>query len=384
MRKLEKRLKRKVMAQLRVLGFAVSSRGQIEPPELSTKDTIRRIHSLQRIERIKSEQNWIRTNAKRLVAHFASSEEVQPKRICPVVEEVITGQESGDLFRFASLLWSVPVSKGYGRRLRFLVRDDANGKLIGLIGLGDPVFNLRKRDEWIGWDVRGREKRLCNIMDAFVLGAVQPYSTILGGKLVAALVASKEINERFQEKYSGRVGIISEKRRVARLVLITTTSSLGRSSVYNRLKVNGSLLFQPLGYTQGFGHFQFPQKTFDLMVEILKERDHPYVDPELQGNRYGGGPNWRFRVIRAALDQIGLRQELLQHGIAREVYGIPLATNWREFLVGHEKKAIFNLLTVRQISDYCLSRWIVPRAERNGFDRNFDPETLIESFSRTA
>jgi Druantia protein DruA len=39
------------------------------------------------------------------------------------------------------------VSRGYGRRMRFLIWDQSNEKLIGLIVLGDPVFNLRVRDE---------------------------------------------------------------------------------------------------------------------------------------------------------------------------------------------------------------------------------------------
>ena len=289
----------------------------------------------------------------------------------------MSGKETGDLFRFASLLWSVPVSRGYGRRLRFLVRDQANNKLIGLIGLCDPVFNLRARDSRIGWDVRAREKRLCNLLDAFVLGAVPPYSTLLAGKLVAALVASREVNERFAEKYAGRVGIISQKRRVARLVMVTTTSALGRSSVYNRLKINGSLLFHPIGFTQGFGHFHIPENIFDLMVKVLKKAKHPYADPKKKGYRFGGGPNWRFRVIRATVGRLGLSHLMLQHGIGREVYGIPLAENWREFLMGSEKQAKLNLFTVNEISDFCLSRWIIPRVHRNGLNTHFKREHIL-------
>ena len=82
----------------------------------------------------------------------------------------------GDLFRLASLTWSVPVSNGFGRRLRFLVWDNHNGKLIGIIAIGDPVFNLSVRDNLIEWDVKARGERLVNIMDAYVLGALPPYS----------------------------------------------------------------------------------------------------------------------------------------------------------------------------------------------------------------
>ena len=40
----------------------------------------------------------------------------------------------GLLWRWLSLHWSIPVSSGYGRRLRFLVVDEGHqGKVIGLI-----------------------------------------------------------------------------------------------------------------------------------------------------------------------------------------------------------------------------------------------------------
>jgi hypothetical protein len=68
--------------------------------------------------------------------------------------------------RLASLTWAVPVSNGFGRRLRYLVWDRNNNKLIGLIAIGDPVFNLSVRDKLIGWTVKDRGERLVNILDA--------------------------------------------------------------------------------------------------------------------------------------------------------------------------------------------------------------------------
>jgi hypothetical protein len=91
-----------------------------------------------------------------------------------------------------SLTWAVPVSHGFGRRLRYLVWDRHNGKLIGLMAIGDPVFNLSVRDKLIGWNSHARGERLVNIMDAYVLGAVPPYNMLLGGKLVAALIRTRD------------------------------------------------------------------------------------------------------------------------------------------------------------------------------------------------
>ena len=70
------------------------------------------------------------------------------------------------------------------------------------------------RDELIGWNSADREKRLVNVMDAYVLGAVPPYNFLLGGKLVAALVRTKEVRNDFAERYGNTRGIISKKKRM--------------------------------------------------------------------------------------------------------------------------------------------------------------------------
>ena len=58
-------------------------------------------------------------------------------------------------------------------------------------------------------------------MDAYVVGAVPPYSQLIGGKLVAALMASTEVKRVYERKYLGRQAVISEKKHRARLVLLT-------------------------------------------------------------------------------------------------------------------------------------------------------------------
>lgn len=48
---------------------------------------------------------------------------------------------------------------------------------MGLIAIGDPVFNLAVRDKFIDWNTHDRSARLVNLMDAYVLGA--PLHTML-------------------------------------------------------------------------------------------------------------------------------------------------------------------------------------------------------------
>ena len=343
-----------------------------------TKDQVRHIH---RLHRGAARDRILRALGGRLDAlksQIADGDEVDPAAIKPHLVQVKSGTPESDLFRFATLQWSIPVSQGYGRRLRFLVKDRTNDKLIGLFALGDPVFNLRARDAWIGWDQRGRRERLVNVMDAYVVGAVPPYSMLLGGKLVTSLIASQEVGEIFEERYGDRAGTISGTQKNPHLALVTVTSALGRSSIYNRLKLfpndgnhAGNLPMvelRKIGATTGYGHFQISDELFSKLRELLRESDHPYVD----GHKFGNGPNWRLRLLRAGLESLGLDADhTLKHGIQREVYVMPVASNAREFLAGMDSEAAFDQRSVEEISDLAVKRWVEPRSDRAPTYKNF-------------
>ena len=87
-------------------------------------------------------------------------------------------------------------------------------------------------------------------MDAYVVGAMPPYADLLGGKVVTSLIASKEVADLFDQRYGDLPGTISRRRKAARLVLVTVTSALGRSSIYNRLKLRGPDLTEDKGRSE--------------------------------------------------------------------------------------------------------------------------------------
>lgn len=325
------------------------------------KELIRATHAAQRADLIGKERAFLAAHAHRLLGRFAYGHEVVPERISPRLIEVRSGTEDGNLFRLATALWSVPVSRGYGRRMRFLVVDGQNDKLIGLFALGDPVFNMRVRDQWIGWDAKIRAKRLVNVMDAYVVGAVPPYSQLLGGKLVTSLIGSDVVSSRFEARYAGRVGEISKEVKNPKLALVTVTSALGRSSIYNRVKLAGLVELVKLGSTNGWGHFHVSDDLFQRMRALLAHDQHKYAS----GHQYGDGPNWKIRVIREALERIGMDGDLLRHGIAREVFAMPLADNFKPYLRGETDELLQKRQTVCDITTAALQRWMVPRADRN-------------------
>ena len=175
-------------------------------------------------------------NAPKLLKHFASGRDVEVRKIRPSLELAPGGCWQSDLFRLAGLYWRIPISEGYGRRLRFLVWDDHNGKLIGLLALGDAVFNLRERDQLIGWDHERRAEALVNLMDAYVLGALPPYNAILGGKLagLSCIAHSGYAELMFLEEFHQQVAdftvIVNDEdmRRLVHGPMIQTIRSKGQ------------------------------------------------------------------------------------------------------------------------------------------------------------
>jgi hypothetical protein len=356
----EASLRKKVRKHLRELGFHKTDDGVLEI-DGDGKDVIRTLHRSQRGERLTSNAELIERRAPDLLEYFASGSDISPAQIKPTLQRVYPGTMEAELFRLASLTWSVPVSNGYGRRLRYLVWDAHKSKLMGVIAIGDPVFNLSVREGHIGWDVREKTARLVNIMDAYVLGALPPYNMLLGGKLVACLVRTREIYDDFATTYGNTTGIISGQDKGARLLAVTTSSSMGRSSVYNRLKLAGTPYFTSLGYTRGWGHFHIPDSLFSELRDYLRSIGHRYADL----HRFGQGPNWRMRTTRAALQALGFSDELLRHGIKREVFISTLADNSEKILrTGKGVPSLTSLLSAEEVSKQAVERWIVPRSER--------------------
>jgi uncharacterized protein DUF4338 len=371
-------LRRAVHERLVRVGFQKNGHGYFIPGTL-TKDTVRRIHGLSRRARRDTHRPLIDRHGKHLVGHFADGVDVVPARIDPELVLVRSGTEEANLFRIATLLWSVPVSQGFGRRLRFLVRDRQNGKLIGLFGLTDPVFNLAARDEWIGWSVADRRERLVRVMDAFVVGAVPPYAQLIGGKLVAALMTSAEVMMAYDRKYNGVESVISQRVKPSKLVLLTTTSALGRSSLYNRLRIPGGARFEHIGGTKGFGHFHLSGHLFDRLRSRLTALKHPYST----GHQFGMGPNWRLRVVREALESLGLEADsILRHGIQREIFAAPLAQNWQGILKGEHVRVRAKPLSAAAIAEYCIARWILPRSARDTSYQGVRRESILAAIKR--
>jgi hypothetical protein len=247
-----KELRALVFDELKTLGLRVNGKS-LEPVQ-NTKDFRRGLHAPAREILLSEASNWINYAWKKYGDYFASGREVEPEFISPQLIEVTTNKHK-ELFRLARYTWSLPYTKGYGRRLQYLVMDEANGKLIGVLGLQSPPLSFPARDRLFSYP-EGKKTELINqTMDIYTLGAIPPYSRLLGGKLIALTAASNELRDAYKRKYSGQVTEMEGRKLPANLVALTTTSAYGRSSIYNRLRYNDTVEFRSLEYTEGYGAF---------------------------------------------------------------------------------------------------------------------------------
>lgn len=356
-------LREQVLHELAAVKGAVSLAEKLTGPD--AKAQLRRAHEAQRAALLAQAEPWLRKREDELIRHFADGREVDPASADPVIVPVRTPLDA-DLFRYAALQWSVPVSSGYGRRSRFLVRDRSNDKLMAIFALGDPVIAQASRDAAIGWDKANRNQKLYNVYDAFVLGAVEPYRQLLAGKLAALMTISNEVRDFLSAKYSGNSQGIHGDERVKdpTPVLVTTSSALGRSSVYNRVTYNGRTMFHSVGYTKGFGHFQFSGDTFDRMLGFVRGEVLDDPSAKVGSSKYGSGPNWRFRVIRTALNALAIPDSVMNHNVRREVFLAPAAAGWDAYLRGESAGYEPFDMPAAAIGDYWRERWAIGRAER--------------------
>lgn len=352
--------KTKILAVLKKQGFSYNN-GKLVI-KIDSKEGLRNLNTMAVHHLLEKKKEFIEKRDEFFVTKYiANGNEIEPDKIKPKLIYVNSeDKEKNDLFNWVKLHWSIPISAGYGRRLRYLVMDDHAKKLIGIIGLADPVYALRARDSFIGWDTKTKNNNLRHIMDGFVIGSVPPYSLILGGKLVASLIASDKVSKDFHKKYSGKKSIISGRKFNGKLVALTTSSAFGKSSMYDRIKIPEGPEFVHVGWTKGSGEFHFSNGEYKNLFGLAKK-----LKIKGKNKKWGKGPRNKRVVVCGALKKLGMPKALLYHGIERELFLIPLAENWKEILSGKQKniKRVNN--RIDYISSYMIKRWIIPRSIRD-------------------
>jgi hypothetical protein len=298
---------------------------------------------LQRIYKVFVYKRYIkdsisRYNEDEYYEYLAKPEEIDPSKIQPKLV-VVSSKKERRLFRYLTYYWSFPVSEGVGRRLKILVMDEQNGKIIGIIGLKDPVIGLRIRDEHIGWNVKIKNEYLIHVFDAHILGALPPYNTIFGGKLIASLLQSRELHDIVSKKYKFRHGFP--------VVMYTTTTVYGRSLMLT----DTNWIY--LGDTKGYSTFHL---DYQKLRELLRG------DGGAKKYKFDDGPNYPLRLARLASKRLGI--DITNVGAKRGFYILPLTSNYKAVLNGKEYPLFDLIMSSHTITDYVKEKMIIPRAKR--------------------
>jgi hypothetical protein len=218
------------------------------------------------------------------------------------------------------------------------------------------------------------------VMDVSVCGAVHPYNELLGGKLVALILHSKEVRDLYEGQYGDRISLIASQmagrpiRRFARLKVLTTTSLYGvGSSQYNRLKLRAAE-HPELPYditwrlfddhenerTSGFGSLHLGNAT----VDSLRELSAATYRARRVNNRFGEGASPRLRQIREGLDALGLKSNhFLHHATPRLFCACETEPYAREQLLGFRGPEAKDPPKLAAIAEAWRRRWLLNRIQ---------------------
>lgn len=222
-----------------------------------------------------------------------------------------------------------------------------------------------------------KERVGAGMMNIMVCGAIPPYNRILGGKLVAMALTGPKVINMYQEKYSDYQSEIASSmkgeavKKPNELVFLDTTGlfEIG-SAQYDRIRIpakKGRIEYDQIGYTEGYGSIQFGPKTRKRLSQVTQFEEGRKV---VRG-RFGEGVSPRIRKIRRGLKNCKLETDLLKHESRRIVYGINLAENSQNYLLGIDDKPEYywsfeNPEQEQQsIYQHWIDRWASMRARKS-------------------
>ena len=231
--------------------------------------------------------------------------------------------------------------------------------------------------------------------DITVCGAVAPYNPILGGKLVAMLAVSPQIVEAYRQRYATATSEIASSMagrpivRPSELVLLGTTSLYGvGSSQYNRVYIpaarlggnkNERIEYLELGRSAAFGTSHYSSGTVQSLVDLI----HHSSGGQRVNSIFGEGVSPKLRKVRDGLDELGFPSDhLLRHGRHRIVYGVSLARNVREYLLGMDVTPDYLFPTngpdsTTAVGTWWRERWLARRIDSDAVLAEVERHTLI-------
>ncbi len=116
-------------------------------------------------------------------------------------------------------------------------------------------------------------------------------------------------------------------------------------------------------------------------MEMLLGRTH---EARKVNSIFGEGVNPLMRKIREALSRLGLPDDvILKHGSKRVIYGVSLARNFQDILLGLADRPRYIVPQTKErfrtelLADYWRQRWLLRRLEKPGILEEVAKHTVV-------
>lgn len=215
-----------------------------------------------------------------------------------------------------------------GRNLNFFAQDAKTGKYLGVICISSDFLDLTPRDNVIGWE-RDKKTQGGMINYTAIGSTIVPFQPLgynyVGGKLLALLCLSDEVQRLWKEKYDDT------------LVGVTTTSLYGKTKANGLSQYDNLDHWLPMGFTSGSVSFEPNTDTRYAIREWLKTNHTRKYFEWYIAKKPSGQPHKRDhknRSLAFTYGKLGVPKELIRSEHARGIYFSPLYDNTYDFLCG--------------------------------------------------
>jgi hypothetical protein len=360
---------------LRKQGFVVHSDKSLEIVA-KEKDDLRNIQLASKQEKLIEAKKFIKKKAELVKKYSIDGKNINPKKIELEIKHVLSSSTDEMIFKWWNLVWwSMPYQRPFGRQMRFIIWDRTHDAPFGLISLQSPILKQAVRDKALGIPRDSLDYWINRSMYAQRVGALPPYSELLGGKMTALTLVSNEIKHFYKEKYLNKTTIMEKRKIESELLFITTTSAFGRSSLYNRLKYQDDIVAEKIGYTEGYGSFQISNSLYIRLLEYLES-----IGENIKRG-YGNGPSRKLKLIRLACRKLNVANYSF-HGIKRECYLFSFISNLRQ-VISTQEQPIAKDYAFNDLFDYWKTRWMEKRIKTTNAWRNFDMNNFVKDTLNT-
>ena len=255
--------------------------------------------------------------------------------------EFVENSDQKDLWNYYR--WTISSLKTFkpdnfvGRVMCILVKDKHTNKYLGIMSLSSDILNMESRDKTIGWTINERiiKKKLNLLSNLSTCVSIQPFGfNFNGGKLIAKLAFSKEVMDKFEEKFNSK------------LLAIVTTGLYGKSVQYDRLKE-----LKEIGKTKGNSIFWIPEDITKKCRQYIKNVHN------INNTNYK-----KLDVITRTIQLLGLDKEEILTSNCKGVYLGFTRPDAKDFLCGKiEKVDEYKFNTAKEIFNNWYNRWCKQR-----------------------